>query len=237
MGKYIYEYRDFEFELSIADYWHQIYNGQPRAKLYKSYTILLDHLHDKVSKERYVLDIGVNNGIFAVPTSLMGFKVVGFEPVKESFDSAVGNMAKNNCKNWHLFNYALSNENKEVDIFVPSCPDNASFSQEAAVANMKTKEFIVEKVQSIRFDDWIKDNPQFSDIGYIKIDVQGAEFSIIKGMTDFLTNLHDVYLAAEFEAHLFKFGHTFEDLHNLILSLGFIYKGDPTGGDRLYYRP
>ena len=236
MGKYIYEYKDFEFTLKIDDYWHTIYNGKPRAKLYKSYTLLLDYLDSVVSKDRYVLDIGLNNGIFAVPTALMGYKVIGFEPVKDTFENAVTNMAVNYCKDCHLYSYALSNENAELDLYVPICSDNASLSAEAAVANMKSKEYKVEKVQSIRFDDWIKEHPEFSDIGYVKIDIQGGEYNAIEGMREFLTNSHDIYVACEYEEHLNKMGYTYEQLDNLFKELGFVYQGAPTGGDRLWYK-
>lgn len=235
MGQYIYDYENLSFKMTIDDYWHKIYNGQPRENLYGCYTLVLDWVK-KVNKDKYILDIGINHGIFSLPCSLMGYKIIGFEPVLSNYNSANYNMKSNNCENYRFYNYAVSNFNGETDIFVPECPDNASFSQSAAIANMKNKEFIVEKVQVIKFDDWIKEHPEYSNIGFIKIDTQGAEYSIIEGMSEFLKNSKDLYLIAEYEAHLNKFGHSYDELHNLILSFGFEYKGDITGGDRLYYK-
>ena len=235
MGQYVYDYEGFSFAMTIPDYWHKVYAGKPREPLYGCYTLVLDWVK-KMSKGRAVLDIGVNHGIFAIPCSLMGYKVVGFEPVFANFESSVLNMYNNKCRNAHLFNFALSNKNESVEIYVPECSDNASLSPTAAVANLANKAVAVETVQSIRFDDWILEHPEFNDIGFVKIDTQGAEYSIIEGMSNFLRGATDIYLIVEYEAHLNKMGYSYEQLDELILSLGVKLIGDITGGDKLFYK-
>lgn len=233
--QFIYDYDGFSFTLWIPEYWSKIYKGQPRKKLYGDYIIMLEYVR-KVDKSKFILDVGANHGIFSVPACMLGYKVFGFEPVKSNFQNLVQAREGNNLKDFEMFNLALSSENGVKDIFIPECYDNASFSQDAAIANMKGKDYQVEKVFTVRFDDWIKDNPQYSNIGLIKIDAQGAEYDILLGMKDFLTDAHDIYLIVEFEDHLQKLGHTYEELEALILSFGFTSLGNITGGDRAYFK-
>lgn len=235
MDDYELEYDNFVFKLFIPDYWVKIYRGQKREPLYHDYRVMLDKLK-QVDKSKYVLDIGVNHGLFSVPASKLGYKVFGFEPVFKNIESIMLAKEANELKDFDIFHLALSNKNEEVEIYVPECPDNASLSQAAAISNMRGKEFRVEKVNSIRFDDWIEEHDQYKNIGFIKIDVQGAEFDVLSGMKYFLTNTHDIYLIAEFENHLVLMGHTYEELENLILSLGFVRQPSITGGDRLYFK-
>lgn len=232
---FIYEYDGFSFVLKIPDYWSRIYKGQPRKRLYGDYIIMLEYVR-KVSKDKIIMDVGANHGIFSVPASMLGYKVIGFEPVESNFDNLREARVENNLVDFEMFNVALSNENGVKDIYVPECLDNASFSSDAAIANMKHKEYQVEKVFTVRFDDWIRDNPQYSNIGLIKIDAQGAEYLILEGMKEFLTNAHDIYLIVEFENHLMKLGHTYEELEALIVSFGFTPLGNITGGDRCYFK-
>lgn len=232
---FIYEYNGFSFTLFIPDYWSRIYKGQPRKKLYGDYIIMLEYVR-KVSKEKWIMDVGANHGIFSVPASMLGYKVLGFEPVRSNFNNLEEARIVNQLLDFNMFNIALSNENGVKDIYVPECKDNASFSSDAAIANMKHKEFEVEKVFAERFDDWIKMFPKYADVGLIKIDAQGAEYSILEGMREFLTNTNDIYLIVEYEDHLLKMGHTYQELDELILSYGLTDLGRITGGDKLWHR-
>lgn len=233
---FIYEYDGFSFVLKIPDYWSRIYKGQPRKRLYGDYIIMLEYVK-KVDKSKWIMDVGANHGIFACPTSMLGYKVFGFEPVRSNFNNLEEARVVNQLTNFDMFNIALSNENGTKDIYVPECKDNASFSSDAAIANMKHKEYEVEKVFAERFDDWIKMFPKYADVGLIKIDAQGAEFDILSGMQEFLTQAHDIYIIVEMEDHLLKFGHTYKQLDELIASFGFQDKGKITGGDKLHYKP
>lgn len=232
---FIYDYQDISFKLFISDFWDTIYRGKPREELYYDYRSMLDFVK-YVKKNRYILDIGSNCGIFAVPVSLLGYKVLGFEPVKINIDSLEIARVENNLKDFNMFHAALSNKDEEVDIYVPECHDNASLSAQAAVANMANKTYTTEKVHSFVFDEWIKWNAKFNDIGLIKIDVQGGEVFVLEGMKEYLKDKHGVYLICEFEeCHLNTMGHTFDELNNLILSLGFIHIST-TSNDRYFYK-
>ncbi len=233
---FVYDFDGGSFKLIINSYWNTIMNGKPREELYHDYRVMVDFVKQKISRDRYILDVGANCGIFSVPVSMLGYKVVGFEPVKTNIDSLLLARTENNLKNFDMFHAALSNKKEEVDIYIPECHDNASLSQEAAVANMIGKDYTTEKVQAFVFDDWIKEHYNFNDIGLIKIDVQGAEHKVLEGMQEFLSKAHDIYIIAEYENHLNTMGYTFEQLDNLLLSYGFEDKSKLCGNDKLWHK-
>jgi len=236
MDDYELEYDGFTFKLFIPDYWVKIYRGQKKEPLYHDYRLMLGLLK-KVDKSKYVLDIGMNHGLFSVPASKLGYKVFGFEPVAINVSSLLKARDANELKNFDIFHWALSNKNEEVEIYVPECPDNSSLSKEAAVSNMRGKDYNIEKVDSVRFDDWIETHDHnYKNIGFIKIDVQGAEYIIFEGMKNFLTNASGIYMVVEYEHHLNTMGHTFEQLDALITSYGFTYMGHLSPNDKIFYK-
>lgn len=223
-----------EFTLEIPIFWETIYKGKPRERLYEEYIQMLK-IVKSIPKDKVIVDVGCNFGLFSVPCSLLGYEMVSFEPVKANYKCSVDNLSKNNCKNYHIYCHALGNENKEAMIYVPICPDNSSFSPTAAVANMHDKQFVEEKVRIVKFDDFIKENPSKSNVGLIKIDVQGFEIDVVLGMQEFLKQANNIYVLAEYEEHLLKYGHTYQDLDNLFLSLGFKQVGR-ISNDKVFYK-
>ncbi len=235
LDEYELSYNGFSFTLAIPDYWVKIYRGQKKEPLYHDYCLMLDLLK-KVDKSKYVLDIGMNHGLFSVPASKLGYKVFGFEPVAINVESLQLAKEKNGLNDFNAFHLALSNRNEEVEIYVPECPDNSSFSQKAAVSNMKGKEYKVEKVTAVRFDDWIEQHPQFFNVGFIKIDTQGAEYMIFEGMGEYLSAINDAYIVCEYEHHLNTMGYSFQQLDNLLISYGFNHIGNISGNDKIFYK-
>lgn len=236
MKEFIFDYNGFDFKLYIPEYWDTIYAGKPRENLYPDYCMMLEALK-KASKEKFVLDIGANHGLFAVPACKMGYKVLCFEPVASNVESLKLARKANELVNMAIYPFALSNENGEAAIYVPECPDNASFSEAAAISNMRRKESRVEMVSIVRFDDWICNHPEFLDIGFIKIDVQGSEYNVFEGMGDYLKGANDIYIICEYEHHLINMGHTYEQLDALLASYGFVNRGQLTYNDKIFYKP
>ena len=235
IDQYELEYDNEYFKIFVPSYWTKIYRGQKREPLYHDYRLMLDLLK-KVDKSKYVLDIGANHGLFSIPAAKMGYKVLGFEPVAVNIETLTMAKEANGLKDFDMFHLALSNKNVEVEIYVPECPDNSSLSQAAAVSNMKGKEFKGEKVDAVRFDDWIMEHPDFIDVGFIKIDVQGAEFDVLSGAKDFLSSASGISMIVEYEDHSLKMGHTFEELDNLIMSYGFKFIGMLSQNDKIFYK-
>jgi len=220
IDQYELEYDNEYFKIFVPSYWTKIYRGQKKEPLYHDYRLMLDALK-KVDKSKYVLDIGANHGLFAIPASKLGYKVFGFEPVSVNIETLKLGKEANALTDFDMFHLALSDKNGEIDIYVPECPDNSSLSQKAAVSNMRGKEFKVEKVDTTKFDKWVFENdPKYLNIGFIKMDVQGSEYIILESMAVYLLTHHDIYLVCEYE-RFDNMTHTFEQLDELLIELGF----------------
>lgn len=235
MLKYTYTYKDIDFKLIIQNYWKDIYRGKEKEPLYPDYCKMLDAVQ-KVGKERYILDIGVNHGIFAIPCSLLGYKVLGFEPVEVNINSIEMAIKENNITTLDVHKYAVSDKDEDIEIYIPECSDNASFNKDASIANMVRKDYVAETVKCIKFDNWIKNNPKYKDIGFIKLDVQGAEYKVISGMKEFLSQASDITIICEYEHHLNTMGHSFQELDELFYSCGFACRGHLTPNDKIFYK-
>ena len=233
IDQYELEYDGEYFKIFVPDYWIKIYRGQKQEPLYHDYRLMLDVLK-KVDKSKYVLDIGANHGLFAIPASKMGYKVFGFEPVAVNIETLKMAKEANSLTNFDMFHLALSNVNDEIDIYVPECPDNSSFSATAAVSNMKGKEFTIEKVNAARFDDWVEKHDDYKNVGFIKVDVQGAEYMVFQGMGNFLRNANDIWMIVEYEHHLLSMGHSFEELDNLLMAYGFRFVDYLSPNDKIW---
>jgi FkbM family methyltransferase len=189
----------------------------------------------KINKNKTVIDIGGNCGLFCIPVEKEGYTVYSFEPIEMNVSLLEYNKKENNCNNLFIIPKAVSNQDVKRTIYIPYCSDNTSFNQEVAISNMKKKDFIEEEVDCIKFDTWIEKNKDL-DVGFIKIDVQGFEKEVLEGMQDFLKTCNDVYILIEWdEVHTKNAGFSLNDLENLIYSNGFKLS-QKYFGDKLFYK-
>jgi FkbM family methyltransferase len=234
--KYILKLNSNQYIINNYDYFSTEYNipSNTVVNIPDDYKITSE-LVNSISKDKVVIDIGGNCGLFAIPIEKNGYTVYTFEPIKMNVDLLELNKKENDCTNLHIVPNALSNVNENRIIYIPYCSDNTSFNQRVAVSNMKNKDYIEEKVKCITFDSWIKKNKNIN-VGFIKIDVQGFEKEVLQGMQTFLKNCNDVHLFIEWdEKHTEKSGSSLNELENLITSNGFEFVRK-IFGDKLFYK-
>jgi hypothetical protein len=131
-----------------------------------------------------------------------------------------------------ILEFALFDSNTEKEIFVPYCSDNTSFDKEVAISNMTSKNFMVEKVLCRTLDDFLIENP--TDIGLVKIDVQGFEMNVLKGMSNFLEKSDDVTLIIEWdEKHTKQAGHSLDEMMNFLTQRNFV-NTESLPGDKIF---
>jgi FkbM family methyltransferase len=234
--KYILKVGSTQYIINNYDYFSTEYNipSDTLINLPEEYRITLD-LVSSLSKDRSIIDVGGNCGLFAIPIEKSGYIVYTFEPIKMNVDLLESNKKENDCPNLHIIPNALSNVNENRIIYIPYCSDNTSFNQRVAVSNMTKKDYVEEEVKCITFDSWIENNENIN-VGFIKIDVQGFEKEVLQGMQTFLKNCNDVHLFIEWdEKHTEKSGSSLDELENLITSNGFKFTKQ-IYGDRLFYK-
>jgi FkbM family methyltransferase len=166
-------------------------------------------------------DIGANIGIYSLlaKSKFKNLKIYSFEPFLKNFYRLNQNIELNQFDNIHTFPIALSNSNKVSYFYSKDVRSGASGGQIDANIDEHGKEFKIENKQSVltfQLDDLIN-YFKIPFPNYIKIDVDGVEDQIIKGMQSTLKN-------SALKGLLIELNHdskTSETLEQTMLSLNF----------------
>ncbi len=149
---------------------------------YEKELSFIDRFSDK-SKD--AIDIGVYRGVYSLKLSKSFKKVHAFEPNTLLFPYLNKNLKKI-IKNIKLYNLALSDKKGDTELKLPirtksMFKDNIEELYQLGAASMhphkEFKEFKKVQVKMDKLDNISID----SDIGFIKIDVEGHELEVING--------------------------------------------------------
>ena len=143
-----------------------------------------------------ILDVGANIGyLSSFYNKFFGnkIKIHSFEPHPISYYFLEKNLSS--FDNIRLYNFALGNENKEDYMSIPNhevhrLSDLGVMSIGQHSNNFKTK-ILIKKLDLLPISF-----QQFKAI-YIKIDVEGYEYNVLKGMSNLLNNNTHIYLKIE----------------------------------------
>jgi len=198
------------------------------AMLTQSYDLILYNVFRRnLSSGDIVLDVGANVGyISAQAASYVGVpgEVHGFEPLKICFDRLQVLSALNPQYRFVFNNVALGAE----DEMLPISYDPNGESRNASLVPGKS-EAVTQEVPIKRLDDYIHDHiPSPRRITLIKIDVEGLEFFVLKGLERFFaeTDCRPLivcelkpwevgklgYTIADFDGYMRKFGYSSYDM-------------------------
>lgn len=150
---------------------------------YEHYTIECWKLLSK--NKKCILDIGANTGIFSIVAAEYNTKnaqIYGFEPIPRIADIYVKNMQLNNISP-KLIQSAVSDYSGNVTFYDMDSFDNqiGSLEQNHVRKHEHHKKLKPIPVQVISIDDFIfSKNIEYLDL--IKIDVEGVENKVLKGM-------------------------------------------------------
>lgn len=167
-------------------------------------------LNEWVHVGDWVMDIGASIGHYSARLSeIVGTsgRVFAFEPVPETFELLSANMARYPYRNITLLNIAASETTGIIGINIPMWDTGLKNYYEAHVTNEETELSVV----CMPVDSLSVPNP----ITLIKIDVEGHELSVLKGMQNLLKRDHPVLIvegrSAEVAQYLESFGYKFEE--------------------------
>jgi len=122
-----------------------------------------------VDRFETAIDIGACVGFWAKDLCKLFKKTMCFEPYKKSSDCLKENLKEVN--NYELHNVALSNQNGSGELLV----------SEEGIGSNSLNSFALNKAMPIRIEKKRLDDYQFTNIDYIKIDVQFYELLVLKG--------------------------------------------------------
>lgn len=168
---------------------------------------LLNHL----KAQDVFVDVGANLGHFSMLASgICKANVIAIEPIENTVEKLKRNLELNNLiDKVTVLNYGVGDKEAILNFTINNDVMNA-------VSTIQTEKTV--KVQVKTLNELLKDiNPAF-----IKIDVEGYEFHVIKGADNVLKNPLLKYLMVEFNNSGTKFNLKDEDVYNAILDYDFI---------------
>jgi FkbM family methyltransferase len=165
------------------------------------------------------IDIGAHAGEYGVLMSARcgsAGQVVCFEPDPAAMSQLRQNFGLNpSLKSARFVSAACSDTNGQATFFTQGGNAQSSLAQSALPQNRETEEILV---QTIRLDDW------WAAEGYdipslIKIDTEGAEVHILRGMPILLAS--DAKIVCELHPFAWdEFGVSFQDLEDVVSASG-----------------
>ena len=140
----------------------------------------------KYNIKRFI-DIGAHMGIYSTLIANENIKVIAFEPYKKSFEQLNLNKQLNNFDNLTINNYALSDENKKITMWVSEKDKTGGMSiydkNDEELKKYKKNNLIKVEADSFIGDDVLKFE---KEILAIKIDVERHEYKVLKGINKLL---------------------------------------------------
>lgn len=177
---------------------------------------ILDFLVKNIKEGDVVLDVGANVGVHSVlMAKLVGKKgkVVSFEPEAETFSTLKKNISLNELNNVIPFSIALSDSRSKKNIYFTG--NTGGFSLRDNSGSLKGS-----GVKLIPGDELIKEeNLQIPRI--VKIDVEGFEYEVIKGLSKTLKNKKCKIVICEVHPDLLPEGVKSGDIELLLKEAGF----------------
>jgi len=145
------------------------------------------------------IDVGANIGYFScLFAQIVGpqGKVIAFEPESKNFDLLKHNVKLNNFDNVSCYKMAISDQNAETKIYISEehCELHSLIEQPNA-------EYQIISTQSL--DSFVMDNDLLrgKSIDLVKIDAEGYELKVLKGMKNLLSkgNVENIFI--EYSPH------------------------------------
>lgn len=162
-----------------------------------------------------VLDIGANLGrytVIAAKKVLNQGKVISIEANPTIFNLLVKNIKLNELTNVVPLNYAVFSEKTKIKFFVNTELRNNQYGTvNPDIGNFENKgleQYVyvdADTVDSILSENHIN----FHEVKWMKVDVEGAEFDVIKGSKELLSNAKNLQLIVEM--HNLSTGKTYYD--------------------------
>lgn len=154
-----------------------------------------------------VLDIGANIGYYVlIESKLVGDlgKVYAIEPVSSNIKALKRNIKLNNRENVEIFRLAVSDKGEKSRVYISDSCNLSAMERSLVSGNI----IGVEEVDVVTVDSFLKDK-NIPDL--IRMDVEGYEYNIIRGMTktlqentEILMELHPLKLSKEQLEEMFE---------------------------------
>lgn len=151
--------------------------------------VIFDLLLDRLQPDSCFLDIGANVGFYSAVASSYCRKgsVHSFEMDPDLIGEIWKNLRANDARTAHVTCAAVWSDDGELLSFTPHITGHKSTNQVALRLQDQSTH-----VTSLTVDTYCKNCSLQPDI--VKVDVEGAEFQVLKGMKSALSHVHTLFL-------------------------------------------
>ena len=156
-----------------------------------------------------VVDIGAHIGLYTIISSKRvgaNGKVVAIEAHPGNFEMLNSNIKLNKLNNVIPLNYAVYSKETKVKLYLPSGESGFTKYNTIMPNWINTREKFVE-VNANTLDYLLQLNEiRQEEVNWIKIDVEGAEFEVLKGATNVLSKSKDIAILMELHGppHIYR---------------------------------
>ncbi|GAB2983633.1 hypothetical protein GCM10027049_21190 [Mucilaginibacter puniceus] len=165
------------------------------------------------------IDIGGNIGLQSLRMSLCvgaAGKVFAFEPLNYLQEKFKKNMALNKANNVTLFPFALSDQQNELDLIINKHQWNQGAFSLSKKETGNDKQRVIVKVA-----DDMPEIELLTNVALIKIDVEGFEFHVLKGLKQTLQK-HQPRIIFEYDSNYWgDTGQSMVDCYKFLHSLNY----------------
>jgi FkbM family methyltransferase len=156
-----------------------------------------------------VIDIGAHIGLYTIISSKRvgaNGKVVAIEADPSNFEMLNSNIKLNQLTNVTPLNYAAYSKETKIKLYLPSGESGFTKYNTIMPNWINTQEKFVE-VNANTLDYLLQLNQiRQEEVNWIKIDVEGAEFEVLKGATNVLSKSKDIAILMELHGppHIYR---------------------------------
>jgi len=175
-------------------------------------------MEEKIEMGNIVVDVGANIGLHTLNMArIVGNtgQVFAFEPDPSNFEILKKNVKINNYKNIILEQKAVGDKHGRTTLYQSDHPGKHRIFPQTEQAKSQVQ------VELTNLDNYF-DSDMIDKINFIKIDVEGLEFSVLKGMKNILKNSKKIKILFEFmPENTIEVGFTPIELLNYLTSNDF----------------
>ncbi|MGC1240485.1 MAG: FkbM family methyltransferase, partial [Chryseosolibacter sp.] len=167
------------------------------------------------------VDVGANQGEFSLFAAkrLSSGKVLAFEPMSLFFDRLLYNVKLNNMSNIQCFKLGLSDKAGEVPIYFNA--DNALNHEGLASLFPLDQDDEQKEVITLSLLDEVMGGPSAPRIDFIKVDVEGSEWAVLKGSAQILRRYRPALMVELNEETAAKAGYKVTDMMSWLREFGY----------------
>ena len=186
-----------------------------------------------LKKKDIVFDIGANIGALSLLSySKTAHTVYAFEPTPSIVNRFVENIKLNSLENFiKVFPFAVSNKNGFISFSVSQESERNHISFQKTSEKSKKR-----KVKAVTLDSFCK-NHKIPQIDLLKIDVEGGEMLVFKGMKNLFKNKQVPTIIFEWNKNAPYFDYSILDLEKMFTEYGYLlYTIEDRGFLKLFHR-